>query len=208
MTKAKLYLIGLVLFLGLIASNLCLHQSIQRYKNLKLNLDESSLRIDSLTYENEMSVISIKYWKQMNDSNSMRIKELQKKLDIKDKDLNSAGRIIASLKDTNELLRNTIKADTLYVDSLIYVHVDSLSYSYNDQWTSITVTGDLDSLRFSYESSTNLDVITYIGYKPSSTKFGRWWNRLWKRGKHESVVIESDNPHLEINQIKWTKITQ
>lgn len=203
----KNYRIYIYIILALsIVLNVLMGKYLRGYNDLKINFADQSIQLDSAIYKNEVSEVNLRIWKMMNDSNSLVIKHLQDSLKIKDKDLKNAGRIIAELRAKELPVTTYIKADTIIQDSIIYVHVDSLDFKYRDEWTAIDVYGDLDSLKLDYSVDADLSVIQHTAYKPAKTKFGRWWYRLWKVGKHEEVTIQSDNPNMKIDEIKWVKL--
>lgn len=156
------------------------------------------VRVDTVTVESQINEITLSTYKRMNDEKTKAIKKLQEELGIRNSELKEAQRIIAEIRDS------------VYgrVDTVL-IKQDSLHLEYHDDWTNIEAQGRLskpDSILVTYSTDANLTAITHTAYKPAKTKFGKWWYRLWKVGKHEDITIRSDNPNLEIKSVEILKI--
>lgn len=196
----------LVILIGFICYYQFTHPKV---KEILIQPDVTEL-IDSITTQVEANTVSISTYNKMQDSLTLRIKNLQSDLKIKNKDLKSAAGIISALKDTIENAKFTY---TPYVPSdsseVVPPLIDSFAINYTDKWTYIHAEGRVlepDSVKVEYSMNADLTLIDATTYKPAKTAFGRWWNRLWKIGKRNTYTIRSENPNLQIEQVEVIKI--
>lgn len=165
---------------------------------------EDQATIDSLVASNRASEISLSTYRMMNDKLSRDIKDTQKMLNIKDRDLRSANRIIARLRSKVVGKGTVTRIDTITKDSVTY-YCDSINLAYKDAFTDISVhanTCRLDSVTFDYSMNTSMTIISHTQYRKGNWFFTRFWNRLWKLGKHTKYSIVTDNPNIRIDSIK------
>jgi len=168
---------------------------------------EDVTQIDSCTYQATVESVTKDTYNKMHDSLITKIKDLQSKLKIKTKDIHTAAGINASTSDS--VVGHLTMPETS--DTVLKPLSDSLVIDYNDPWTYIHAEGRLskpDSILINYKVNSNLSIITHTSYKPAKTALGRWWNRLWRRGKHETYTVEAENPNLQIKQLEVIKLSE
>lgn len=192
--SSKLFLIVIILSLFFVINRLYNHPR-------EVYIDQFIEKIDTVYIKSQVNTISIDTYKKMRDSLTVKIKSLQSELKIKNKNLTGASQIISNISDT-VIAR---------IDTVLINNNDSIHFTYKDDFTYIEANGkfsDSDSLNVIYNTSANLTAISYYEYKDAKTKLGRWWNRLFKIGKHEVIKMKSDNPHLDIKSTQILKFSK
>lgn len=199
----------LVLFIGIYLGK------ESRGKEDQIAFDEYAHKIDSFTYIAKVNVVKEATYKRMNDSLTLELKNIQEKLDISDKQLKEAIRIKGKVANEGTANNTTItsapnpNSTTLPSDSTNLLskesECDSIKSYFDNGFDRIEFkmnTCNPDGAKFKYEVNTDVSVLLATTYKPAKTKFGKWWNKLWKRQPEESIFVVPDNPNSKIGKVK------